>query len=104
MHQTCTRPFPAPFALLSIDDIINKESSQCGSCQCWIFEIVANKKQTTVLLIKHHQYPYNGGQQQLNLRRLIIVEILIINCNIETHRSEERRVGKECRSRWSPYH
>ena len=23
---------------------------------------------------------------------------------IITHRSEERRVGKECRSRWSPYH
>ena len=23
---------------------------------------------------------------------------------LETHRSEERRVGKECRSRWSPYH
>ena len=22
----------------------------------------------------------------------------------ETSRSEERRVGKECRSRWSPYH
>src|SRR2546422_4741291 len=22
----------------------------------------------------------------------------------ETWRSEERRVGKECRSRWSPYH
>ena len=21
-----------------------------------------------------------------------------------TRRSEERRVGKECRSRWSPYH
>ena len=24
--------------------------------------------------------------------------------NLETRRSEERRVGKECRSRWSPYH
>ena len=24
--------------------------------------------------------------------------------NIGTTRSEERRVGKECRSRWSPYH
>ena len=24
--------------------------------------------------------------------------------NAETIRSEERRVGKECRSRWSPYH
>ena len=23
---------------------------------------------------------------------------------IKWHRSEERRVGKECRSRWSPYH
>src|SRR5256885_5063605 len=23
---------------------------------------------------------------------------------IVSHRSEERRVGKECRSRWSPYH
>ena len=24
--------------------------------------------------------------------------------NKGVHRSEERRVGKECRSRWSPYH
>ena len=23
---------------------------------------------------------------------------------LNPHRSEERRVGKECRSRWSPYH
>src|ERR1035437_6806421 len=23
---------------------------------------------------------------------------------VPAHRSEERRVGKECRSRWSPYH
>ena len=25
-------------------------------------------------------------------------------CGLESVRSEERRVGKECRSRWSPYH
>ena len=24
--------------------------------------------------------------------------------NVVSRRSEERRVGKECRSRWSPYH
>ena len=24
--------------------------------------------------------------------------------HIDVNRSEERRVGKECRSRWSPYH
>ena len=25
-------------------------------------------------------------------------------CHLRCGRSEERRVGKECRSRWSPYH
>ena len=27
-----------------------------------------------------------------------------LNELLEAERSEERRVGKECRSRWSPYH
>ena len=27
-----------------------------------------------------------------------------VNWQLNTNRSEERRVGKECRSRWSPYH
>ena len=27
-----------------------------------------------------------------------------VNPHLEPPRSEERRVGKECRSRWSPYH
>ena len=26
------------------------------------------------------------------------------NVGVDCARSEERRVGKECRSRWSPYH
>ena len=29
---------------------------------------------------------------------------MIIPVVISAERSEERRVGKECRSRWSPYH
>src|SRR2546430_10233722 len=29
---------------------------------------------------------------------------LYLSCGFEVIRSEERRVGKECRSRWSPYH
>ena len=28
----------------------------------------------------------------------------VLDMNLENSRSEERRVGKECRSRWSPYH
>ena len=34
--------------------------------------------------------------------RLCMIQILL-SCTI-SGRSEERRVGKECRSRWSPYH
>src|SRR3712207_9550429 len=34
--------------------------------------------------------------------RLVALEE--IRPQIEAERSEERRVGKECRSRWSPYH
>ena len=32
------------------------------------------------------------------------VEQMISQANLSSLRSEERRVGKECRSRWSPYH
>ena len=31
-------------------------------------------------------------------------DILGKSINMKSRRSEERRVGKECRSRWSPYH
>ena len=27
-----------------------------------------------------------------------------VDAELYAHRSEERRVAKECRSRWSPYH
>ena len=27
-----------------------------------------------------------------------------VDVGLDSDRSEERRVGKECRSRWSPYH
>src|SRR2546427_4736522 len=32
------------------------------------------------------------------------VELQVNGGNWQATRSEERRVGKECRSRWSPYH
>src|SRR2546425_11523261 len=34
---------------------------------------------------------------------LVLVDTLLITAGLWL-RSEERRVGKECRSRWSPYH
>ena len=34
----------------------------------------------------------------------VIVKLVITVAGTAFMRSEERRVGKECRSRWSPYH
>mgnify|MGYP007026196289 CR=1 FL=1 len=33
----------------------------------------------------------------------VVTPTVISGCT-DSDRSEERRVGKECRSRWSPYH
>ena len=40
--------------------------------------------------------------ERLMKRELVCKLAEIYGCN--PNRSEERRVGKECRSRWSPYH
>ena len=50
-----------------------------------------------------------------NMKKVILFCVMILvssfiyadevrDVNGEARRSEERRVGKECRSRWSPYH
>ena len=43
------------------------------------------------------------GKQQTSAKPLTRV-IIDKDLNFYAARSEERRVGKECRSRWSPYH
>ena len=45
-----------------------------------------------------------GEHDQSNRIVKISLENDIIDKLIFPFRSEERRVGKECRSRWSPYH
>ena len=35
---------------------------------------------------------------------ILLNEIMPLKVSDAFYRSEERRVGKECRSRWSPYH
>src|SRR3712207_3378964 len=52
---------------------------------------------------------YDGGKKVKGRKRHLLVDTqgnLLKNSvhPADLHRSEERRVGKECRSRWSPYH
>src|SRR5258707_12447754 len=44
--------------------------------------------------------PTVGGASSIGGQKAIVVD----TSNPTASRSEERRVGKECRSRWSPYH
>ena len=57
---------------------------------------------TRILEIRININPYD------NRKKGIAVEIKSVIAipapNTDPNRSEERRVGKECRSRWSPYH
>ena len=47
----------------------------------------------------------NGSGIEPTLSSLTVAEGAVITATIrDEDRSEERRVGKECRSRWSPYH
>ena len=53
----------------------------------------------------------NAGPDFFNAKLKIGGTLWVGNIEVHTlasdwmrHRSEERRVGKECRSRWSPYH
>ena len=48
------------------------------------------------------KYTYNLGLQYRNLGYFARADVYDFSKIAE--RSEERRVGKECRSRWSPYH
>ena len=50
-------------------------------------------------------FPKDISPQELRSTMSTFTRALGVRCNFcHALRSEERRVGKECRSRWSPYH
>ena len=67
-----------------------------------IYALLGNILEYLEQVVPYHLY--SGNEQTL------IGSVYIAQCGAETYhvkvgvRSEERRVGKECRSRWSPYH
>ena len=73
-----------------------------------IIQIATLFKKARTTILEHIKNVYLEGelQQALTCRKFRQVQKegkRTVTREIE-HRSEERRVGKECRSRWSPYH
>src|SRR3712207_9469918 len=59
------------------------------------------------VLLDVHLPKVDGLQVLERLRddeRTELLPVILFSSSREEVRSEERRVGKECRSRWSPYH
>ena len=60
--------------------------------------------QTCALPIWKVQITRENAGQCFSLHSLKIYMCKCVCMYMTVYRSEERRVGKECRSRWSPYH
>src|SRR5437867_13266757 len=63
----------------------------------WIGAIAANAPDWSELVLKPDLWPPRAGGEYLVLHRGITHSFV----GAAVERSEERRVGKECRSRWS---
>ena len=76
----------------SSDPIVLNPKAPSHSITLPVYEITEDN--TKLLVVNHHMIisPAEKGIQ--------VEEIMVVR----NSRSEERRVGKECRSRWSPYH
>ena len=68
-----------------------------------LYRVSADKAKSVIILAS---CPESGtmNQKRNSDARVIKTILAILACQEENTRSEERRVGKECRSRWSPYH
>ena len=63
------------------------------------------------VVIENQRYPWESYAAGDSAYRLPVARSLVggkedplLGSDMRRRRSEERRVGKECRSRWSPYH
>ena len=68
---------------------------------CTVGTHCANQEQSKGNNSKQYSFDVNSVSNKVNKHHTSIGLTGVIK---EALRSEERRVGKECRSRWSPYH
>ena len=77
-----------------------------GTCVTAMLSSVGTNKNARRAAVVHLSFNIIGTVVWLALFEAAnaIFRFAFVSTAIDTFRSEERRVGKECRSRWSPYH
>ena len=83
------------FALTSCTDIVEVDDLKAKENKPSTGAPTVDK----VVLATDAEFPIEGA----NFEQVVRIEGTNLG-DITSLRSEERRVGKECRSRWSPYH
>src|SRR3712207_7123222 len=79
-------------------DVCSSDLHAAGKIACYIHDTTLIRPDFPLV---RAQLTRIGVDQHRNIWFTILFEV----SSAEVHtRSEERRVGKECRSRWSPYH
>ena len=76
--------------------ICDDEINQCAVLEKIIIEYFNNRAEKCEVEVWYDSMSLCRDIKEFNPQILFL--------DIELPRSEERRVGKECRSRWSPYH
>ena len=66
--------------------------------------LLVNTEQAQLLAHLEESNSLHLAAQLVNQRSVQHGPLVLVSEPRKFHRSEERRVGKECRSRWSPYH
>src|SRR5258705_8627295 len=89
-----TRSVVLPFCLMCPSDVISVSVSLCSSLVLWLCHCIILLFSRYVILSLCHCVV-------LSICRSVVYHSFLLNVPF---RSEVRRVGKECRSRWSPYH
>src|SRR5258708_10461018 len=89
--QTCALPISGMRITISSERAFDSQTAILAPDGSFAFDGLAKGSYTVFASVRGYR-PASGTSTALTLDGDV------------TDRSEERRVGKECRSRWSPYH
>src|SRR2546421_4210403 len=88
-----------------IRDLIVTGVQTCALPICVLPNFLHECPDSEVRLIgQHARIRTSESKDTSNLLILVWLRFRSPQSELAANRSEERRVGKECRSRWSPYH
>ena len=88
-----------PMTVENIGSVLEPQSEKLEATPVAILSIVADTFKVSIEELKS-----NSRRREISWARQIGMYLMRRHTDLSLPRSEERRVGKECRSRWSPYH